>query len=210
MPEQHKRSIDIYKILEALYPDAVIELDFSNHFQLLIAVVLSAQATDKSVNKVTKNLFSKVKTPEDLLAITEEDLESFIKTIGLWRAKAKNLRLLSEKLIKDFDSSVPSTQEELESLPGVGRKTASVVLNTAFKKPIIAVDTHVFRVSQRLGLAPKTQSIDKVADYLNAKTPTEFLERAHHLLIFHGRRRCKARGPLCQECPLVPYCHYQE
>jgi endonuclease-3 len=205
-----KKILDIYKTLDLLYPEAVIELDFSNNYQLLIAVVLSAQATDKSVNKVTKNFFSFVKTPEDLIALPQEKIESLIKTIGLWRAKAKNLRLLSEKLVTQFESKVPDNLIDLESLPGVGRKTASVVLNTAFNQPIIAVDTHVYRVSQRLSLAPKNISFDKVADHLNAATPQDYLKSAHHLLIYHGRYLCKARHPLCHMCVLMPYCTFDE
>lgn len=200
------RATRIYQKLEALYPQAKIALDFDNHFQLLVAVMLSAQATDISVNKVTQNLFKRLKTPQDILNFTDRDLEDSIKTIGLWKAKSRNLKLMSQALIDNFDSKVPSTLEHLTSLAGVGRKTASVVLNIAFCVPVIAVDTHVMRLSQRLALAAQSTQVDKVADYLNAYTPKKFLDTAHHLLIAHGRALCLARAPKCSQCPLQSSC----
>ena len=193
-----------------MHPKAGVELDFKNNYQLLVAVILSAQATDVSVNLVTKKLFKTVSTPKDLLKISLEALEEMIRTIGLWKAKAKNLRLMSQKLIDKFESQVPSDRDSLESLAGVGRKTASVVLNIAFKEPVIAVDTHVYRVSQRTGLAPSEYSIDKVANYLNSNTPPIFLMDAHHLLIFHGRYICKARKPECSLCQISDLCNYYQ
>ena len=200
----------VYSILREFHPNAEIELNFENHYQLLVAVVLSAQATDISVNLVTEKLFKVVKQPADLLVLEYEALEEIIRSIGLWKSKAKNLRLMSEQLIEKHQGIVPSSLKELEALAGVGRKTASVILNVAFNKPIIAVDTHVYRVSGRIGLRPEGLSIDKVADYLNEKTPKDFLIDAHHLLIFHGRYICKARKPMCDQCPVSQCCQYFE
>lgn len=205
-----EKALKLYALLEQRHPNAEIELNFENNFQLLVAVLLSAQATDISVNKVTDSLFLSVKGPEDILKLSHDQLENHIKSIGLWKAKARHVRQLSEQLIEKFDSNVPQTLEELESLPGVGRKTASVVMSIAFDTPIIAVDTHVFRVSKRLGLSPEPYSIPQVAEFLNNNTPTAYLASAHHLLIFHGRYVCKARQPLCNECTLAQYCPYNK
>ena len=206
--QYEKRAKKIFSVLKSIHPQADIELNFDNNFQLLVAVVLSAQSTDISVNKVTDTLFLKVKTPVDILNLSQEDLENHLRSIGLWKAKARHVRQLSQQLQDLFDGQVPCTLHELESLAGVGRKTASVVLSIAFDTPIIAVDTHVFRVSKRLGLALENLNVDQVANYLNEYTPKEYLAHAHHLLIFHGRYLCKARKPLCSQCTLSKYCTY--
>jgi endonuclease-3 len=188
-------------------PSPTTELDYSNPYTLLVAVVLSAQATDASVNLATRELFSHVKTPEQMVALGEDALRERIKSIGLFNTKAKNVIALSEALIRDFGSEVPRTREELQSLPGVGRKTANVVLNTAFGEETFAVDTHVFRVCNRTGLAPG-KTPDEVEAKLDRIVPEPFRRDAHHWLILHGRYTCKARTPECWRCVVADLCRY--
>jgi endonuclease-3 len=184
------------------------ELEYINPYTLLVAVVLSAQATDVGVNRATKVLFERVRTPEEMLALGEATLKDFIKTIGLYNSKAKNIIALSRILAERHGSQVPPSREVLETLPGVGRKTANVVLNTAFGEPTIAVDTHIFRVANRTGLAPgKTPRA--VEDRLLRFTPEEFRKNAHHWLILHGRYVCKARRPECPACIIADLCEYR-
>ena len=188
-------------------PSPTTELDSENPYQLLVAVVLSAQATDASVNIACRPLFTKIRTPQQMVALGEDDLRNAIKTIGLFNTKAKNVIALSEALIRDFGGQVPRTREELQSLPGVGRKTANVVLNTAFGEETFAVDTHVFRVCNRTGLAPG-KNPDEVEAKLEKIVPQPFRRDAHHWLILHGRYTCKARVPECPRCPIRDICRY--
>lgn len=196
-----------FEHLSALNPNPKGELYSTNSFTLLIAVVLSAQATDKGVNKATQTLFKVADTPEKILALGEEGLKSYINTIGLYNAKARNIMALCQRLISDFKGQVPEKREDLESLPGVGRKTANVVLNAAFHEPVIAVDTHIFRVSNRTGLAHGKTPLD-VEKELMKRIPAQWLLKAHHWLVLHGRYICKARTPLCPTCPVREECHY--
>lgn len=189
-----------------MFPHAQCELVHSNPFELLIAVVLSAQATDASVNKVTKHLFQKYKSPEDYVKVPLEDLQEDIRTIGLFRNKAKNIKKLSQMLIEEYNGEVPRTREELMKLPGVGRKTANVVVSVAFGIPAIAVDTHVERVSKRLGICRWKDSVLEVEKTLMNKIPKEEWSIAHHRLIFFGRYHCKAQNPQCEICPLLELC----
>lgn len=189
--------------------DPTTELIYHSHFELLIAVILSAQATDKSVNKATSVLFKVANTPESLYKLGLKKLEHYIKTIGLYTSKAKNIISTCRLLIDQFDSRVPETREELESLPGVGRKTANVILNTCFKVPVIAVDTHIFRVANRIGLAHGTTPL-AVENQLMQNIPTEFLHNAHHWLILHGRYTCTARKPHCPTCIIRDLCEYKD
>jgi endonuclease-3 len=184
------------------------ELEYINPYTLLVAVVLSAQATDVSVNKATRPLFEKVRTPEEMLALGEAELKGYIKTIGLYNSKAKNIAALSRMLIERHDSRVPASREVLETLPGVGRKTANVVLNIAFGEPTIAVDTHIFRVSNRTGLAPGKTPLE-VETRLEKAVPDERKMHAHHWLILHGRYVCKARKPDCPACVVRELCAYK-
>ena len=181
------------------------ELEHSNPFTLLVAVVLSAQATDVGVNKATRGLFALADTPRAMLALGEDKVREMIRTIGLFRNKAKNVILLSEKLLRDFDGEVPATRESLETLPGVGRKTANVVLNMAFGEPAIAVDTHLFRLANRLNLAPGKTPLAVELGLLKT-IPAEFMLHAHHWLILHGRYVCKARKPECGRCLIADLC----
>lgn len=190
-------------------PDPHTELDFVNPYTLVVAVALSAQATDIGVNKATKGLFAAADTPEKMLALGEEGVASHVKTIGLWRNKAKNVIALSQMLIDEFGGEVPQTREELIRLPGVGRKTANVVLNEAFGQPTIAVDTHIFRVSNRTGLSPG-KTPDDVEEGLEKVTPPEFKLGAHHWLILHGRYICVARKPKCWLCVIEPLCKFRD
>lgn len=185
------------------------ELEYSNGYQLLVAVVLSAQATDKGVNKATAPLFAKVHTPAEMVALGEEGLSDYIKSIGLYRTKAKNVIALSERLLQHHGGEVPESMDALTALPGVGRKTANVVLSQLFGHPTIAVDTHVFRVARRLGLSRGTTPDAVEADLLRI-IPQEFLFHAHHWLILHGRYTCLARGPKCAVCPVAQWCHSPE
>lgn len=196
---------DFFAELSSRDPEPQTELAYTNIYTLLVAVVLSAQATDVGVNKATKNLFPIADTPEKMVALGEEKLREAIKTIGLYKNKAKNVIALSEKLIAKHNSQVPQTREDLIALPGVGRKTANVVLNVGFGKPTIAVDTHLFRVSNRTGLA-RGKTPDEVEAHLEKRVPKGFLQHAHHWLILHGRYICKARKPMCPSCPVAHIC----
>lgn len=189
-----------------MFPEAKGELNHSNPFELVIAVLLSAQCTDKLVNKVTENLFKKYKTPEDYLAVSLEELQDDIKSIGLYRNKAKNIRKLCQVLVDKYEGEVPRTKEELMTLAGVGRKTANVVASIAFNEPAIAVDTHVERVSKRLGICRWKDSVMEVEETLMKKIPREEWSITHHRMIFFGRYHCKARNPNCPECPLLEIC----
>jgi len=189
-----------------MFPNAKGELNASNPFELLIAVVLSAQATDRSVNKVTAGLFKKYKTPEDYAEVPLEELTEDIRSIGLYRNKAKNIKKLSRSIIDDFNGKVPRTKEELIQLAGVGRKTANVVASIAFDEPAIAVDTHVERVSKRLGICRWKDSVAEVEETLMKKVPKEEWSITHHRMIFFGRYHCTARTPNCPECPLLQLC----
>lgn len=193
-------------IIHDMFPEAEAELNYSNEFELTIAVLLSAQATDISVNKVTDHLFQKYKTPEDYLNVPLEELESDIRTIGLYRTKAKNIQKLCRDLIDKFDGKVPTNYDELITLAGVGRKTANVVLSVAFDTPRIAVDTHVERVSKRLGIARWKDNVTEVEETLMRKVPMDRWSKAHHQLIFFGRYHCLARNPKCFDCPLLYMC----
>lgn len=195
----------ILKIIEQMYPDAHCELNFSNPFQLLIATILSAQATDRKVNQITARLFQKYSTPQELLQMTQDELEQEIKEIGLYHNKAKNILATCRILVEKHQGNVPRNFEELTELPGVGRKTANVVLSNAFGIPALAVDTHVLRVSNRLGLATGNNP-DSVEEQLKKWIPQEKWSLAHHLLIWHGRRICHAKRPQCQLCPLLLDC----
>ncbi len=196
---------EIFTRFEAMNPEPKGELDYVNPFTLLVAVVLSAQATDIGVNKATKALFAAADTPQKMLDLGEERVREYIKTIGLFRAKAKNVILLCEKLINDYEGQVPQTCEDLIKLAGVGRKTANVVLNMAFGHKTMAVDTHVFRVSNRIPLAIGTTP-EQIEVGLMKRIPTEFMMHAHHWLILHGRYICKARKPECEICPINDLC----
>ncbi|QAS50813.1 endonuclease III [Halobacillus litoralis] len=191
---------------EEMFPEAECELTHSNPFELLVAVVLSAQATDALVNKVTPGLFEKYKTPEDFMAVPLEELQDDIRRIGLYRNKAKNIKKLSQTLVEEHGGEVPSTKKQLENLAGVGRKTANVVASVAFDEPAIAVDTHVERVSKRLGLSRWKDSVLEVEKTLMRKIPIEEWSVTHHRMIFFGRYHCKAQRPNCEECPLLFLC----
>ena len=199
----------LYQALSASITAPVTELVYASSFELLIAVILSAQATDTSVNQATSGLFAKANTPEALLALGLVRVRAHIKRIGLFNTKAKNIIKTSRLLIEEHDSQVPRTRAALESLPGVGRKTANVILNTAFGQPTIAVDTHVFRVSNRTGLAPG-KTVAAVEASLMKATPKRYLANAHHLLILHGRYTCTARRPNCPGCALKRYCQFSD
>ena len=199
----------IYSTLRERMPAPTTELNYKNPFELLIAVILSAQATDISVNKATDKLYPVAATPEAILQLGVAGLKPYIRTIGLYNSKAENIIKTCRLLIDKHDSSVPRTREELEALPGVGRKTANVILNTAFGEPTIAVDTHIFRVSNRTGLA-KGKTPLEVEKRLTRLTPEEFRQDAHHWLILHGRYICKARTPLCSECPIIEWCEFRK
>ena len=198
----------IYSTLREKMPAPDTELEYENPFELLIAVILSAQATDVSVNKATAKLYPVANTPEAILALGVSGLKPYIKTIGLFNSKAENIIKTCRILIEEHGSEVPRTRAALEALPGVGRKTANVVLNTAFGEPTIAVDTHIFRVANRTGLARGKTPLE-VEKRLVRLTPEEFKKDAHHWLILHGRYVCKARKPLCGECPIVEWCEYR-
>lgn len=204
-----KKDIEpFFEILSADLPEPKTELDYKNPFTLVVAVALSAQATDVGVNKATKELFKKVDTPEKMVKLGEAKLRDQIKTIGLYRNKAKNVIALSRMLINEFNSEVPRTREELERLPGVGRKTANVVMNEAFGEATIAVDTHIFRVSNRTGLAPG-KNVLEVEHELLKRVPKDYLQHAHHWILLHGRYICKARKPDCPSCKVAAYCTFK-
>ncbi|MCQ4349007.1 endonuclease III [Pseudomonas stutzeri] len=199
---------EIFRRLKEDNPEPTTELEYQSVFELLVAVILSAQATDVGVNKATARLFPVANTPEAIHALGVEGLEQYIKTIGLYRSKAKNVIEACRLLIEKHDSVVPSTREALEALPGVGRKTANVVLNTAFRQPAMAVDTHIFRVSNRTGIAPG-KTVLEVEKKLVRFVPKEYLLDAHHWLILHGRYVCKARKPQCGSCRIEDLCEYK-
>jgi len=204
------KSEDIDKIFQEFYqrnPNPKTELISHNTYTLLVAVVLSAQSTDLGVNKATTALFQVINTPEDMIALGEEKLKEYLKTIGLFNTKSKNIIALSKKLIQEYNSLVPDSFEELIKLPGVGTKTAKVILNAAFNKPLIAVDTHVFRTSVRIGLSNK-KTIKAVEEDLPKKIPEKWKSNAHHWLVLHGRYICKAKKPLCSVCFISSYCKY--
>ena len=198
-----------FRALAAAIPEPKSELEFATPYELLVAVVLSAQATDKSVNLATEKLFPVANTPEKIAALGVEELEKYIRTIGLYRGKAKNVVALSQMLLVQHGGKVPHAREALEALPGVGRKTANVVLNVAFEELTIAVDTHVFRVANRTGLAPGKDPLEVETKLLKV-TPKKYLRHAHHYLILHGRYTCVARKPLCGRCPVYAQCEFPE
>ena len=204
-----EKRFEIFKRLAAAIPNPSTELEHANIFELLIAVILSAQATDKGVNIATRKLFKVAKTPQAIFDLGVEGLESYIKTIGLYHAKAKNVIACCELLVKLHNSEVPNTRNALEALPGVGRKTANVILNTAFGQPTIAVDTHLFRLGNRTKLATGKNVLQVEQHYLKT-IPKQYLQDAHHLLILHGRYTCTARSPKCGECCIVDLCEYKD
>ena len=205
MPLSPKAKNAFFAALQAHNPQPATELQYGNDYQLLVAVVLSAQSTDVGVNKATKKLFARIATPAQMLKLGEEKLRDYIRTIGLYHTKAKNIIALSTILQQQHQSTIPRTREALQALPGVGRKTANVVLNTCFGEPVIAVDTHVFRVANRTGLAPGKTPME-VETLLHKEVPKAFLLNAHHWLILHGRRTCRAQKPQCHNCPVRRQC----
>ncbi len=198
----------IFAQLRAANPNPTTELAYRTPFELLVAVVLSAQATDRSVNLATRKLFEVASTPAQIAALGEEGLTPYIQSIGLFRTKAKNVARLAQMLVDQHGGEVPRDRAQLEALPGVGRKTANVVLNTAFGEPTIAVDTHIFRVANRTGVAPG-KNVDEVEQRLEKFVADEFRKDAHHWLILHGRYVCKARKPECWRCTIAPWCEYR-
>ena len=200
---------EMFKRLEKQNPSPTTELNYASSFELLIAVILSAQATDISVNKATGKLFKQANSPEKIIKMGKAKLKENIKTIGLFNTKAENVLKTCRILLNNYSGEVPQTREKLESLPGVGRKTANVVLNTAFGQPTIAVDTHIFRVSNRTGLA-KGKDVRKVEDALIKFVPKEFKQNAHHWLILHGRYTCLARTPRCGSCIIEDLCEFKD
>lgn len=201
--------IEVFSRWQAQNPSPASELTYVNAYTLLVAVVLSAQATDKGVNKATGPLFKVADSPEKMLALGEEGLISYIRTIGLYKNKAKHVMGLSQKLIDDFDGQVPGTREELMTLPGVGRKTANVVLNVIFHQPTMPVDTHLLRVSPKIGLA-EGNTPETVEKSLLKRIPAKFLPNAHHWILLHGRYVCTARSPKCDECIISDICKHNE
>ena len=204
-----KQIVEMFQRLSSKAPEPKGELYYTNPFTLLVAVVLSAQATDAGVNKATGALFDEADSPADMVALGEGRVRELVKSIGLYRNKAKNIVLLSQKLMDEFDAEVPQTREELETLPGVGRKTANVVSNIAFNLPTIAVDTHLFRVGNRTGLGVGKTPLE-VEEALEKAIPDEYKLHAHHWLILHGRYICKARTPECPNCLIRDLCDYRE
>jgi len=204
-----KKVAAIFARLKARNPHPTTELEYGTPFELLVAVVLSAQATDKSVNLATRTLFKHANTPQAIFALGVAGLSDYIKTIGLYNTKAKNVIELCRILLERHSGQVPESREALEELPGVGRKTANVILNTAFGQPTIAVDTHIFRVANRTGLAPG-ENVLEVEQRLLKVVPPEYLQDAHHWLILHGRYTCIARKPKCPECPILDLCEFRE
>jgi len=205
---KNKRS-EIFQKLKVQNPEPTTELNYSNPFELLIAVVLSAQATDVGVNKATKELYPVANTPEEIYALGLDGLKTYIRTIGLYNTKAKNIIKTCKLLIDEYESQVPEDRISLENLPGVGRKTANVILNTAFGQPTIAVDTHIFRVSNRTGIATG-KNVRVVEDKLIKFVPDEYKQDAHHWLILHGRYTCLARKPRCGSCVIYDLCEYKQ
>ena len=205
----NKNVLPFFQKLAATIEKPETELEYQSNFELLIAVILSAQATDVSVNLATRKLFPVANTPQAILDLGEDGLKDYIKTIGLYNSKAKNVIKCCQDLVDKFGGEVPKTRPELESLAGVGRKTANVVLNTAFGQPTMAVDTHIFRVGNRTGLATG-KNVREVEDQLVARIPSEFMIDAHHYLILHGRYTCKARLPECSRCPMYDECMFKD
>ncbi len=199
---------EIFERLREANPSPTTELHYGSPFELLIAVILSAQATDKGVNKATAGLFPVANTPEGILSLGEEGLKRYISSIGLFNSKAKNIIQTCRILLQEHDGEVPRDRAALQALPGVGRKTANVILNTAFGEPVMAVDTHIFRVANRTGIAPG-KTVRQVEDRLVRRVPKEFLKDAHHWLILHGRYVCKARKPDCPACIISDLCEYR-
>ena len=198
-----------FEVLQAANPEPKSDLEYTNIYTLLVAVVLSAQATDKGVNKATGALFKKYDTPQKMLKLGEGGLKDYIKTIGLYNGKAKNIIALSQILVDDYNGDIPRTRDDLVKLPGVGRKTANVVLNIAYGEETFAVDTHIFRVGNRTGLAPG-KTVDQVEEKLEKSVPAPYRKHAHHWLILHGRYICKARTPLCGQCPVYAVCGFKD
>ena len=207
MPKPSSRILDIIHVFEEQNPHPEVELDFINPFTLLIAVLLSAQATDKHVNKVTEALFKVIQKPQDVIDLGLEKLQDMVKSINYFRNKAKHIYAASQKLIDDFNGEVPTTRKELMTLPGIGQKSANVILNVTHNAPYIPVDTHVFRVSQRIGLC-KGKTPEEIERQLEAITPDKYLGRIGGWLVLHGRYICKAQKPLCEKCPISAYCDY--
>jgi endonuclease III len=204
-----KKISNIFARFKAANPSPKTELEYSTPFELLVAVILSAQATDKSVNLATRVLFKDARTPEAILQLGVEGLSKYIRTIGLFNTKAKNVIAMCRILIEQHGGEAPRTREALEALPGVGRKTANVILNTAFGEPTMAVDTHIFRVANRIGLAPG-KDVRAVEEHLLKVVPKEYLRDAHHWLILHGRYTCVARKPKCPDCLIMDLCEYTQ
>ena len=203
-----RKTIEAVQTMGDLFPDAHCELNHRNAFELLIATILSAQATDVGVNKVTPKLFERFPTPAHLAVASEESVIECIQSLGLYRSKAKNIRLCAQQLLERFNGEVPHTREELVSLSGVGRKTANVVMSVAFNIPAFAVDTHVERISKRLQICRQKDTVLEVEETLCRKIPKELWSRAHHWMIFFGRYHCIARKPKCHECPLLEMCAF--
>jgi endonuclease III len=203
---QQRRAM--FERLRALNPHPTTELEYSTPFELLVAVILSAQATDKSVNLATRRLFPVANTPQAILDLGVEGLTGYVRSIGLYQGKARNIVATCRILLEQHGGEVPAERASLEALPGVGRKTANVILNTAFGQPTMAVDTHIFRVANRTGLAPG-KTVRAVEDALLRRVPPEFMQDAHHWLILHGRYVCRARAPDCPHCPIADLCEYR-
>ena len=201
--------VELFRRLRKLNPHPKTELEYSTPFELLVAVILSAQATDKSVNLATRELYKTARTPQAILDLGIDGLAARVKSIGLYQGKAKNIIATCRILLDEHRGAVPQTREALEALPGVGRKTANVILNTAFGQPTIAVDTHIFRVANRLGLAPG-KTVRDVEDKLVKRVPAEFMQDAHHWLLLHGRYVCKARKPDCPACTVADLCPFKD
>jgi len=206
MQKNIKKIIDIF---EAKYPDPESALNYNNEFELLVATILSAQTTDKQVNKVTSNLFDKYNSPDDFASLEPEELEEEIKSIGLYRNKSKYIVKTSKKLLEDYKGQVPNTRKKLTDLSGVGRKTANVVLSCGFTKDAFPVDTHVFRLANRIGLV-KSDKVREVEEGLMEVIPKEYWSKMHHWLIFHGREVCKSQNPRCEECKIKNFCNYYQ
>lgn len=208
-PKLNRRDIaEIYERLERDNPNPRTELNYTNPYTLVVAVALSAQATDVGVNRATRDLFEKADNPTDMVALGEDVVRDHIKTIGLYRNKAKNVIKLSQMILDEFDGVVPQTRDELIKLPGVGRKTANVVMNEAFHQPTMAVDTHIFRVSNRTGMAPGKDPVEVELNLLRV-TPEEYRMGAHHWILLHGRYTCIARTPKCYDCKIADLCRYR-
>jgi endonuclease-3 len=204
-----QRRQELFERLRALNPHPTTELEYSTPFELLVAVILSAQATDKSVNLATRRLFPVANTPRAILDLGVDGLSNYVRSIGLYQGKTRNIIATCRILLEQHGGQVPAERESLEALPGVGRKTANVILNTAFGQPTMAVDTHIFRVANRTGLAPG-KTVRAVEEALLKRVPPEFMRDAHHWLILHGRYVCKARAPACPSCPVADLCEYRD